>query len=199
MLAVVSLTVAASLAACGGEVTPAPAPNPAATATVQAAQPAETPGQDISDAPATPTASTASQSDAPAGEIGVGQTGEINGIMITLNSIRHQAEGAVAPMEGYEYIVLNLTFENTTGVPVMVGSFMDEVTVKDDAGEKYRDSGMADLEATNLATDGGMVQPNETLTGELALEVPADAMGLIVEYELTTADGNGQLTFKLDR
>jgi hypothetical protein len=105
----------------------------------------------------------------------------------------------LAPGEGNEYIILKLTFENTTGEQVIVGSFADKVSVMDSAGNKFRDTGMANVEGSNLVVDAAYLAPGGRHTGELAIEVPTDATGLVLEYQLITASGQRALKFQLDR
>jgi hypothetical protein len=203
-----ALATLALLAGCGGE-----ASTPTATA-VQSTPTAVTPANPT----AMPTAASTAQGSTGAedtpipvtdgGTISAGQTGTTDDVKITLDRIRHTDQGAIAPMSGYEYIVLKLTYENDNSYPVSVGSFWDDVTVRDAAGKTYKDTGMAALTSkefgNNLAVDSATLNPKGKHTGELGLEVPKDATGLVVDYQLTTADPTGALRrgilhFKLDR
>jgi hypothetical protein len=133
------------------------------------------------------------------GELSVGQTGQIGDVRVTFDEIRRTSEGALEPAQGNEYIVIRLSFENRGSEQVIVGSFADNVDVVDSAGQRYRDTAMANVEGTNLAVEAAYLEPDDKATGEIAFEVPTAANGLVVEYRLITVEGREPLRLRLDR
>jgi hypothetical protein len=133
------------------------------------------------------------------GERSVGQTGQVGDVRVTFDEIRRTSHGALEPAQGNEYIVIRLSFENTGSEQVIVGSFADNVDVVDSAGHRYRDTGMANVEGTNLAVEAAYLEPGDKATGEIAFEVPTAANGLVVEYRLITVQGAEPLRLRLDR
>jgi hypothetical protein len=172
------------LAGCGD---PPPAPSP--TATSASAVVTNTPR----------TGGPQPQPTLTGGELSVGQTGQIGDVRVTFDGIRRTSEGALEPAEGNDYIVIRLSFENTGSEQAIVGSFADNVDVVDSVGQRYRDTGMANVEGTNLAVEAAYLEPGDKATGEIAFEVPTDANGLVAEYRLITIEGSDPLRFRLDR
>ncbi len=76
---------------------------------------------------------------------------------------------------------------------------MDSMLVWDSNGNVFSDTSVATVEPPNLAVELVTVEPGESQTGELALEVSAASTGLVLQYELTTERGRGTLQITLDK
>ena len=130
-----------------------------------------TPSEDDSDATptggaadSTPTAAdddSGSNNSGPA--MAVGESGESDGLTITLNSVRRTTSGLLAPDAGKEYLIVNLTAENTTKDEKVVSSLLN-FSVRDAGGDTFSQSFTAGVE-TSL---DGEVPAGEQLTGEIA-------------------------------
>ena len=131
--------------------------------------------------------------------IEVGQTGEINNVFITLDSIRRATDGATPPAERFEYVILTLTFENKNEEPVTVGGPLDEAMVWDADGVVYSRTDKAQVQPPNLAVETMTIEPSAKGTGELALELPVSAKGLQIQYQIRTPIGKGTVQIKLDK
>jgi hypothetical protein len=109
----------------------------------------------------------------------VGSTLETAGLRVTLNSVRRHSGGQFfKPDAGHEYIVLDLTYENTTDREVAVSSLLS-ASVKDSTGQKYTLA----LGGTDKSAPDGSIAPGDRARGEIAFEVPVDAAGLVVTYD----------------
>lgn len=170
--------------------------------TVEATEPAEEPTAELD---VTPTAGQAEEPlgtpdsaqatevpNQPTSDPGIGSTAESGGIRVTLNSVRRVTGGFLPPDEGNEYIIVDLTFENSTDEEQTVSSLLS-YSIRDDTGQKY---GVAFTAETETTADGS-IPPGDKLQGESAFEVPLDANGLIFVYD-PIFDGEA-LQFKLDR
>lgn len=122
----------------------------------------------------------------------IGVTKEIDGLKLTVNSVRHERSGLFDAKAGSEYVILNMTFENTTSAAKAVSSLL-EYSLHDDANHKYTISFTADTK-NNL---DGAVPTGKAISGETAFEVPTSATGLTFVY--TPFTGSNSLEFKLDR
>lgn len=125
-------------------------------------------------------------------ELAVGSTAEIDGLKVTLNEVRHETEGLIKAKAGMEYIVLNVTLENTAAEPKPISSLLS-FYVKDDTGQKYTPGVGANIKS---GVDG-TVAAGDKNRGELGVEVPLEARGLVFIYEPFM--GRSVLRFKLDR
>jgi hypothetical protein len=179
------------LIACGEEARVS-TPTPVATDTVDPS----TPTPVVSP---TPTVRTA------AGQvIEVGQTGEINNVFITLDSIRRSSlgrasDGATPQSDRYEYLIVTLTFENKNQEQITVGGPLDEVLVWEADGVVYSRTDRATVNPPNLAVDEVTIEPGAKETGELAIELPKNATGLQVQYQIRTPLGKGTVQMVLDK
>ncbi|MEO6457337.1 MAG: DUF4352 domain-containing protein [Chloroflexia bacterium] len=128
-----------------------------------------------------------------AGVLNVGQTGEIDGLKVTLHSVRRTEQGALGSAdEGKEYVIVKLTFENTTAEEKVVSSLL-QFAVRDAAGTEYN----VDLFADVKTTPDGDIAAKGKLEGESGFEVPKAAKGLVFEYTPLLSDS--KLQFKLDK
>lgn len=110
---------------------------------------------------------------------GVGDTLETSGLRITLNSVRRNAGGDFfKPKVGHEYLVLDLTYENTTAKEAAVSSLIS-ASVKDSTGQKYTFA----LGGTDKSSPDGSIAPGDLLRGEIPFEVPTDATGLVFTFD----------------
>lgn len=110
--------------------------------------------------------------------LAVGDTGESDGVEITLNSFRRTSSGLLDPDAGNEYLIVNLTASNTTNEEQIVSSLLN-FSVQDAAGESYNQSFTAGVE-TSL---DGNIPAGEEMTGEIAYEIPEDATDLVLIFD----------------
>lgn len=144
-----------------------------------------------------PTATTDQGSSGSSGTVtqagGIGSTGETDGLKITLNGVRRTSSGLVDPKPGNEYVIVNLTFENTTSEQKVVSSLLN-FTLTDSKGQKYD----IDIFGPEMkASADGNVEPKGKLSGESAFEVPKSATGL--NFVFTPLLGGNEVSFKLDK
>ena len=125
--------------------------------------------------------------------LNVGETGDIDGLKVTLHSLRRTTKGALSNAdEGKEYVILKLTFENTTAEEKVVSSWLQFV-VKDDAGTEYKTDLLSDVKST----PDGTVPASGKLEGESGFQIPTSAKGLVFEFTPLLSDS--KLQFKLDK
>jgi hypothetical protein len=117
--------------------------------------------------------------------LAVGDTGESDGLEITVNSFRRTSNGLLSPSAGNEYLIINLTAANTTDEEQIVSSLLN-FSVKDDGGNgtDFDQSFTAGVE-TSL---DGNVPAGEELTGEIAYEIPEDATDLVLHFDPLLSD-----------
>ncbi|HET9495630.1 MAG TPA: DUF4352 domain-containing protein [Chloroflexia bacterium] len=109
----------------------------------------------------------------------VGSTLETAGLRVTLNSVTRSSGGQFfKPDAGHEYIVLDLTYENTTDREVAVSSLLS-ASVKDSTGQKYTLA----LGGADKSSPDGSIAPGDRARGEIAFEVPVDATGLVFTFD----------------
>lgn len=109
----------------------------------------------------------------------VGSTLETAVLRVTLNSVTRNSGGQFfKPDAGHEYIVLDLTYENTTDREVAVSSLLS-ASVKDSTGQKYTLA----LGGADKSSPDGSIAPGDRARGEIAFEVPVDATGLVFTYD----------------
>src|SRR5688500_10064699 len=125
--------------------------------------------------------------------LNVGQTGEIDGLKVTLHSVRRSTKGALGNAdEGKEYVIVKLTFENTTAEEKIVSSLL-QFAVRDAAGTEYN----IDLFSDVQSTPDGDIAAGGKLEGESGFQIPTTATGLVFEYTPLLSDS--KLQFKLDK
>ncbi|HEX8600379.1 MAG TPA: DUF4352 domain-containing protein [Chloroflexia bacterium] len=117
--------------------------------------------------------------------LAVGDTGESDGLEITVNSFRRTSSGLLSPDAGNEYLIINITAANTTDEEKIVSSLLN-FSVKDDGGNgtDFDQSFTAGVE-TSL---DGNVPAGEELTGEIAYEIPEDATDLVLHFDPILGD-----------
>lgn len=161
-LALTSLCLIA-LTGCGSSSTPA-ATTPAATS-APADKPADAAATTTPTAPATPGSK-------------VGETITVGGVKFTVNSVNFTPTvGEKKAKDGYTYLVVNATVENTRQ-----GAFHSNSTVQtqatDTAKFAYDKTALAGLKAGFDAD----VAPGAKATGEFAFTVPVTAKGIQLNY-----------------
>lgn len=141
-----------------------------------------------------PTATTGSSSGNTTGTAGgIGSSAETDGLKITLNGVRRDAGNSIfKPDAGNEYLIVNLTFENTTTDTKTVSSLLS-FSVKDDTGRNYTITFGPQVQGSA----DGTVEPGGKLRGEAVFEVPKDATGLVFTY--TPFLIGSSVSFKLDK
>lgn len=96
----------------------------------------------------------------------IGETAEVEGVKITVNSTRIDPGDYITPEEGKEFVVLDIKLENTTDKDVVSSSIIC-YTLKDGDG---RDQSMTIGASLNGSVDG-TVPAGDVLSGEVAFEV----------------------------
>lgn len=140
-----------------------------------------------------PTPATQQEAVPASVELGVGSTAETAGLRITLNDVRRDTEGAFGKANaGTVYLVLDLTFENTSDKETTVSSLISG-SVRDDTGQKYNLS----FTAKTKAAPDGTIPAGGKSKGEVAYEVPESATGLT--YTFDPVFGGDAVQFKLDK
>ncbi|MDQ6694193.1 MAG: DUF4352 domain-containing protein [Chloroflexota bacterium] len=124
--------------------------------------------------------------------LAVGNSGISDALKFTLNSIHRDSGDFLKPAAGNEYIVLNMTIENTSSDKKIVSTLLN-FSVKDGTGHRYSLA----LGAKTTGSLDGDIAPNTKTTGETAFEVPANATGLVFIYNPLL--GGDPIKFKLDK
>jgi hypothetical protein len=150
-------------------------------------------GDTDEDADSTPTASEDDDSDSngTGAAMAVGESGESDGVVFTLNSVRRTTSGLLAPDAGMEFLIVNLTAENTTNEDKIVSSLLN-FSVKNEAGDTFDQSFTAGVE-TSLDGD---IPAGEQITGEIAYQVPQGESGLVLQFDPIL--GGDELSWNLD-
>lgn len=144
------------------------------------------------DADSTPTASEDDDSGNNTGPaMAVGESGESGSLIITLNSVRRTTSGLLPLDAGNEYLIVNLTAENTSNDDTVVSSLLN-FSVRDADGETYSQSFTAGVETSF----DGDVPAGEQITGEIAYEVPEGTTGLVLQFDPIL--GGDALSWNLD-
>ena len=112
-------------------------------------------------------------------EYSVGETAEIDGLKVTLNSVRNlEGDDIISPDEGTEWIVVDFTFENTNDESKYVGGIF-EITMRDGDGREKDQNIWGDLEGS---VDGD-IPAGEKLSGEKSFVIKGDEESLYVYYK----------------
>lgn len=111
------------------------------------------------------------------------QSGTIEGMKMTVNSVRTETEGIYKAKAGNEYIIFNLTFENGTDRNVTVSPFLS-LRLTDEAGAKQQFSVVANLKPQLESVNGGMTVPGGNVTGETAYEIAQTGKKFTLMYKL---------------
>jgi WD40 repeat protein len=136
-------------------------------------------------------------------EAAIGGSGELDGVRVTLNNVRHSQEGVTESNgttyelgEGREFLVAEVTLENTSAEPrpyYILGEFKSMDQYKSNSNI----TPYARLD-NNLAEKGeGILAPGAKLSGEIAFELSKEDIGLLLIYGPMSAPG--EIIFKLDR
>jgi len=112
------------------------------------------------------------------GVIRMGESTEVQGLIITINSSRiGEPAMFLNPSDGNIY-VLDITFDNTTDKPVTISSLL-QMSIVDNAGYSYDIALYTD---TKGSLDGE-VSPGRKLRGEVAFEIPSDVESIEFVYD----------------
>lgn len=109
----------------------------------------------------------------------IGDSVNFDGLKITLNEARIEEGGEFDEPENDQFVVVNLTVENTTDEEQVVSSILN-VELKD--SENYSYSTTILLEGTKGQLDGS-VEPGGSLRGDIPFDVPQSE-----EYQLHFSD-----------
>lgn len=112
------------------------------------------------------------------------QSGTIEGMKMTVNSVRTETEGIYKAKAGNEYLIFNLTFENGTDRNVTVSPFLN-LRLTDEAGAKQKFSVVANLRPQLESVKEGMTTVGGSVTGETAYEIAQTGKKFTLAYKLS--------------
>jgi hypothetical protein len=118
----------------------------------------------------------------------IGQTQQTGNYTVTVNSLRRESSGSSDPPEGYEYVILNVTIQDTGSGNLPVAFIMFQLS---DANDTFDLTDGADVSETI----GGMLDSGESQTGDIAWEVPTGTQGLTLYFDSPLSDG--EIAFNL--
>lgn len=141
------------------------------------------------------TSTASSQSKKKAQVYGIGETVEVDGLKITVNSSQDtdeadQYHNASKLNEGETYNILDVTVENDTDEEVTISSMMS-FDIKDENGRK----GSYVMATRNNGQMDGKVLPGDKLSGELVYQVPRN--GELNLYFTTSGFGGKTVKIKV--
>lgn len=110
------------------------------------------------------------------------QSGTIDNMKITVNSVRSETEGIFKAKAGKEYLIFNLTFENGTDRNVTVSSLL-HLKLADEAGEKQQFSVAANLKPQLESVSEGKTTAGGSVTGEIAYEIAQTGKKFTLMYK----------------
>jgi len=148
---------------------------------VVSVEPLEETEPEVAIATATPQpASSASQATLP-GTYGIGDAFSLGDVTVTVNSAEMVEGGSFnTPDPGMKFLAVDISMENKGNEAIGVGRFMPKL--KDSTGQLYS----IDLMATTAAgtIPSGDIVPGEVMRGQYGFEVPEEATGLVLTFDL---------------
>ena len=122
----------------------------------------------------------------------IGETVEVEGILITLNGVRVlEGDEFMKPEDGEEWIALDFTFENTTDKAEYIAGIF-EISLRDSEGRDKDINIWGDVQGS---LDGDLLS-NDKLRGEKAFTVKSEDEELTALYK-STFSGNEPIKFVL--
>lgn len=177
------ILVIAGLACGSSTATPAPG---STSAPIGTAAPGST---DAPVATSVPVATTA-----PAVTVGkVGERVESNGIALTVNSVSavDNVSDVFKPKEGNIFLVVDVTIESVDKDAAAYNPLYFDV--KDADGFEYS----YNFTSPDPTLKSGELSPGEKARGNVAFEVPAGALGLVLSYKAIDFSGDDAIEFEL--
>ena len=113
------------------------------------------------------------------------QSGTIDNMKITVNSVRTETEGIFKAKEGTEYLILNLTFENSTDKDVNVSALL-HLMLTDEANAKQQVTVAANQKPQLESVNGGEAVAGGSVTGEVAYEIAQTGKKFTLSYKPST-------------
>lgn len=111
----------------------------------------------------------------------VGEPIEAGWARFTLDSVERNAKGIIDPPTGKEYIILNVTVENVSSdEEQLVSSFLN-MSLTDSSGNKLDQTFTANY-TKQLDGEDTELSKGESVSGEVAYEVPAGAKNLTLDF-----------------
>ena len=124
-----------------------------------------------------------------------GQTAELKGVRVTLHEARFlQGNQRFTPPAGMRFLVVTVTFENTTDQDVLLSTAL-QMELKDDRGQAYGIDFVATAAAGGKQPDG-KVAPGDKLRGPVGYQIPEGASGLQWIYK--ELFGSGRVVFDIN-
>jgi hypothetical protein len=147
--------------------------------------------QSTPDVSLTPAAQATVGSDTVAPVAGqVGQPANIKWATFTLNSVRREDTGNLDPAAGNEYVIVNLTIENTNGTDANDAAISSLLMLQlaDASGKsmQWAPGAKADPLLDTVFQDtmkGQNLKKGEKITGEVGYEVPKGTTGLVLKFK----------------
>lgn len=125
-------------------------------------------------------------------EIFIGELVETDGFMMCVNSVTEgDGEGFFVPEDGNKFVTIDMTLHNITNESIYNSTM--SLTVLDSSGNVYETSWIAPVKGTL----DGTILPGRMLRGEVAYELPKDAVATDLLFDFDIA-GINQVVFKLD-
>jgi hypothetical protein len=121
----------------------------------------------------------------------IGDTISNKGLSVTLDGVRtaDSIDEAGSAGQGREYVIPNLTVENTTTGSVLV-VFTEDAGIKDSNGNSFAQSTAANAGLENPLPPSRQIRGKETIDGELAYVVPKGVSPLYFIFDFSVpADG----------
>jgi hypothetical protein len=122
------------------------------------------------------------------GSVPIGQVQKTGNYKVTVNSLRRESTGNSDPPKGYEYVILNVTLQDTGSGNLPVAFMMFQLS---DANKTFDLTDGADVSETI----GGVLDSGESQTGDIAWEVPTGTQGLTLYFDSPLSEG--EIAFNL--
>lgn len=114
-------------------------------------------------------------------EYGVGEPMNYEGTVVTVNSVEKRVPQSYdAIQDGYEFVVINLTFDNDSDEDISYNVMNFEL--QDGNGNITSAFGGGSLDDVGNTLSAGQLAPGGTVSGNLIFEVPAGDENLILRY-----------------
>lgn len=101
----------------------------------------------------------------------LGEAADVDGLKVSPQAIRRTSAGEPKPKEGYEYLAIEVSLENTVELEKLVA--LMSYSLQDDQGQRYSPVLLA-----GSSPPKGKVGPKGKIAGTLTFEVPLGAKGL---------------------
>ena len=112
----------------------------------------------------------------------VGDQVQIGNLILTVNGVSYpKGDQFNKPKEGYKFVVVDLTIENTGTESVHISSLL-QMSLKDETGQIYEVDLMASVAGGGNSPEGE-IAPGEKLRGQVGFQVPEDVQELTFVFD----------------